>query len=401
MKVAFFADAHIGNHKTHGGQVLAGLNDRCRASLQVLGEAIDVANSRNVDVIVSLGDLLDGTRTEPQVIRAVQEQLRGDAPVVLLLGNHERVSMITHDNSLGPLGVENSTVVERSEVFVVGDEYLILVPFQKGPAVHWLESEIESVMAKQRGKKCVALCIHLGIRDENDLVNYPWTAQAEDVIDAGVLADLCLKFKISRVYAGNWHMHKTWHFFFAEQGFTVDIVQVGALVPTGWDNAGIDGYGTVEFLAGGVTTSKVIHGPRFLEVETVEELAEYLPNENKLYIRAVTSPGNLVVFQAELRACAEESASGGEDVAAVEVLVDQSVLSTSARDRARVARHGQTMAAAVNTYFEKSMAGENPMRDQAKAKTCGYLGITPTDEHLRDGFVTVSPDDKYQYNRKH
>jgi hypothetical protein len=245
MRCAFVADVHCANHKAHGGPIVAGLNDRCRAILKVLGEAARVAAKEDAHIVV-LGDLFDTTRPEPQIIAAVHSNLAGavlgtENRVGVLLGNHERCSAEEGDHALGPLdpvyeSPKEIGVWDRPGAFCGEEEFVVMVPFQEGPAREWLRGAVEEALSNGDGE-CVALALHLGLRDEQLCRENPWAAQADDAVDVKWLAELCHELKIPRVYAGNWHGWSEWEFEW-DDGFRCILTQVGALVPTGFCDGG-------------------------------------------------------------------------------------------------------------------------------------------------------------------
>lgn len=380
MRAAYFADAHVGNHRLHAGDKIAGLNERCRLSLRSVQRACAAAHTERVDVIISLGDLIDNTRPEPQVLRALQETfLEQEITVALLLGNHERVSGLEKDHALMPLAVENVLVFDRPGALNAPKSgwpskqggFVAMVPFQDGPAAEWIEKAINEARSDGNGA-CQALALHLGLRDEKISASYPWAAEAKDAIDVLLLAELCRKYQIPQVYAGNWHSWAEWEFMWPDdEEFIVRMTQVGALTPTGWDNPGVDGYGSLAIM-GGHDKRIRIDGPRFLNVtgrRDLQKQRERAGVDDVLFVRAKTPPSSLSRARDELRGELEDD----QHIGGWEVVVDTEVARDAARSAATAARSSSTVRDAVDAYFK----GLDLEVDKAKvqAKTIEYLGL--------------------------
>ena len=208
-----------------------------------------------------LGDIFDTVRPSPQIIAATGKALEGEVPVIILEGNHDQVSTQKGDHSLGPLGMsDNVIVVDEPTVWTsLGDGHqLTLVPHQPGPAKEWLPG----VLADLNPPEGSMLCMHLGLMDDDVP---PYMADVHDAIHYKTVAELCQKYGMRSAVSGNWHRR---HFFKHD---AVDVIQCGALVPTGFDNPGIDHYGTVLEWAGGNHCAHIeLPGPRFLKFDTIE-----------------------------------------------------------------------------------------------------------------------------------
>jgi DNA repair exonuclease SbcCD nuclease subunit len=337
MRIAFIADVHVGNHKREGGPVVAGVNRRCTQILDVLRRALIA--SRDCAAVVIAGDLLDSSKTEPQVLAATREVLADVGEVgYLLLGNHEMQSATPGDNSLRVLAESNVCVHESPRAIPMHGGTLLLVPFHPGDAREWLPVAVAEVAALTKGPRVLA--IHLGIIDQD---TPPFLQNAHDAVPVQLLRDLMRKHGIDAVVAGNWHSHKTW-----DDGA---IVQIGALVPTGWDNPGLDGYGSLIVVEthGDVVSvdRREIPGPRFVDVGSTLTLPQ-TPEGTQLYAR-VRVPGGDV---SDARSRGDQLVSAGR-VAALAVQVDGTEARIAARESAAAARSAETLDESLAGYVAR------------------------------------------------
>jgi DNA repair exonuclease SbcCD nuclease subunit len=276
-RIAFIADVHLGNHRLHGGRAVAGLNMRARLAVDSLTRACKRAKHEQCDTLVVCGDLFDSTRPEPQLVRAAADALctfldtdnpNGEVTgeVHVLAGNHDLASSDPGDHALGPIGLSQNVWVHQAPCSVFPehdlgehDLELLLVPYRAGRTAEWLPGVVAQMSRKGNGKHRM-LALHAGILDEKTA---HFLAGAHDSIEAAALTGLMLEHGIAFAAAGNWHDHRAWH---DERGTA--IVQCGALVPTGWDNPGLDGYGSLIVYDTGTRAWERIEvaGPRFITV---------------------------------------------------------------------------------------------------------------------------------------
>lgn len=285
-RLGFIADGHIHNHLQLGGPSRAGLNRRGQETVNVLHAARTYCEANDVDVLVSLGDLFHTTSPSPQVIAAVQEAIGEDLPTVLLLGNHEMDSVAVGHNALAPLA-PIATIVETDQVIDFFGVELWLAGYRPGPAKKWLP---EAVGKMSVGRPKVpehprVLCLHLGISDPDTPY---WLDGSEDSVSMIVLDQLADRFNITHVLAGNWHRRKLW----TRPGCVV--LQVGALNPTGFNNPGPTGYGTIATLDDdGAIGLYELPGPRFLKAGSVKEVElqmQAVPHGSSVYVHFTVEP---------------------------------------------------------------------------------------------------------------
>lgn len=368
MGFTFVADLHLHNHKVHGGPVSGGVNQRARFILDTLHQVADLAADAN-NTLVILGDVFDTVRPEPQLITGLMHAL-SIGEHIILKGNHDFCSSQEGDHSLGPLNFsEFSKVVASPQIAMdpSGKHGLIAIPFQPGPATEWLPQILQHMSLRGAVLEDLAECqtrslaLHLGIHDAEMRAANPWVGSAQDAVPVELLFDLCRKYHIDAVFAGNWHGHKTW-----EDGAGdsyVKVVQVGALVPTGWDNPGIDGYGVASLYNDGKFQFQFNPGSRFIVVRSWDELREFIldnkSNGNMLYVRWDTDPAGI----AEATRCLQ-AAQDYHEIVAFSVRVNKTEILAMAREAASAVRSSTTLDAALVAYVKTMALAEGVDRDE-------------------------------------
>jgi hypothetical protein len=350
MKIAFVSDAHIGNHGKHGGHCIKGINRRCQECLDALSSAIDAANELGCAGFCVIGDLFDTDRPAPQLIHAVQEILtKFKGTRIVTLGNHEVHSAATGDHCLGPLSPV-AEVADTDTVFDFGSPEqavdLLCLPYRSEPVASWLDSSLTE-LCQEPAKRI--LCLHAGIEDSH---TPSFMRDSHDSIRLETIRKTTSDHGVSLVLTGHWHSPVDW-----EGGSDgVSVYQVGALVPTGWDNPGLD-YGrllVVNTAAMGVTQHR-LGGPRFLTANTITE-AEALLNsstfnehhvEYKLYMRLHVPPEQTAEATKWLsQAKANGSIQGGE------VQTDNALVRSAVRTAAKAAKSKTTLDEAIAAYID-------------------------------------------------
>jgi hypothetical protein len=364
MRLAAVADSHIANHRRFGGDVAAGVNRRCREALSALRGAVHRAAEEHCALFAVLGDLFDTTRPEPQVIAATQDVLK-DTASLLMLGNHEQVSSEDGDHALGPMaplaGVFSVPRIVRGK-----GANVIVVPFRSGPAVEWLPKALDELLLPDNGRaKAEVLLLHLGIIDG---ATPPWLRDAPDAIPLEVLMALCEKHGIAAALAGNWHTHRLW----TRKGKPL-ICQVGALAPTGWDNPGLEGYGSLVIWDSekpGEVQVEEIHGPRFVKSRAGELVAFPTAEGCSIYLSLRSTQEEIAAGNEQVRALTEEGRIVGG-----EVILDDEEVRTAARAAARVARSADTLEEALTGFVDQMALPEGVSRDAVLAASRKYLGV--------------------------
>lgn len=296
-------DVHVGNHRLHGGAMRSGLNDRCQEVLNVLGQVFNDSHPEQRAIVIA-GDLLDSRRAEPQVIAAVQQIFQGrnpQQPVYLLLGNHERCSSETMDHALAPFAnMDNVWVIEKTTCI---DQVLFVpyAPCEDGAA--YLRGEIAKAEMGQGIPEDPVLVGHMGIWDSQTVKPLQGLPGS---IRAGELLKICGEAGIRQAFMGDWHRHRQWF-----SGSTT-ITQIGALVPTGWDNPSDtkghvgdpqqDPYGSVVYATVEESSRQSFRGPRFVEATSTVSIDAFVSAAAKrgiphLYVRARCAPAAVPAIQ--------------------------------------------------------------------------------------------------------
>ena len=277
MRPVFVADVHVGNHKRWGGPVVSGLNSRAKEIVDALANAVKFANDKGEPLVV-LGDLFDTATPSPQMVWAVGEVLNKANKCYVLLGNHEYRSAATGDHALKPLGWLPDVVV-IDEPTLIDD--VLFIPYQSGPACEWLPEVLASFDERElRDRVKPAVCLHLGIADDE---TPPWLKGSHDSITIDQLTSLSKRYGFREVYAGNWHKHQTWDCYLVGLSENLRVVQVGALVPTGFDNAGLTGYGSLVTRNADRVDRVEVDSVRYIMSDDIDEISRAFANEKYTY----------------------------------------------------------------------------------------------------------------------
>jgi len=373
-KYAFIADCHVGNHKICGGTLKGGMNDRAQLVLNVLSDAVGKAeDDPYCEAMFILGDVVDTTRPTPQMLAGLQQALTtdgGSGPgdqlrIYILVGNHDRESGAYGDHALGPLdGYANITVVEKPTVV---DDRIFLVPFKPGPASLWAPADLGSLVEgvgvrKELAHEMVA-CFHLGLKWGKEPV---FLAKADDAISARTLAKHCNDFGIGHVIAGNWHWRKLWK----QQGVTM--FQCGTLAPTGWDNPGLEGHGTLAFFdtKTGEWEWGELPGPRFVKAVGLEhglkmqaDMARAAAAGHQVFLRWQVPPEEISVAQVAL----EDWGHDGE------IIPDSGEARAAAKTAAFNAKKASTMDEALAGYVGAMELPDGVEPDEVLNRCKGFL----------------------------
>jgi DNA repair exonuclease SbcCD nuclease subunit len=362
MRIAFCADIHVGNHKKLGGPIESGLNRRCQLIIDTLKKAVYETQQEYCDAFVVLGDLFDSTSPEPQIIAAVQKAIESRIPSYLLLGNHDQVSTAMGDNALAPLWL-HGTVVEKPTSITFDTTSLLLVPFQPGVGFEWLPSAIDEAAKTARGKRKI-LGLHLGLTDDYTV---PWLKDTADSIHVRKLSELCKKYEIEAVFAGNFHQYSSWKL---EQATAY---QVGTLVPTGFDDVGLERFGSLLIWDSVSGVKRVeIPGPRFVTFQNLTEFYKRLPElGSNIFVRVTASSDKC---EEAVSAIAEAKNDGLILDGCVEP--DKSAEQNAAQEAASSARSANTLEEALASFIANMPLPEGVNREKVVERARKYLAVS-------------------------
>lgn len=376
-RIALVADVHLANHRKFPGQTVSGLNQRAREALSVLANSVQLALAEKCAAYVVLGDLLDVDRPEPQLIAAAQDIFAhardSGMPVYLMLGNHEQQSASEGDHALGPFRPV-ATVIEQPTVVDIAGVSLGLIPFRTGAASAWLEKAVRDLFTDVPpfgGGR--VLGVHLGIADDDTPA---FLKSAHDAIHVTKLMDAAREVNVTQVFAGNWHNRARW------MGTAPDpnVFQVGALVPTGWDNPGLRGYGGVALYDSADESVRIdtLPGPRYVKADSLDELEKLanLPTKHtSLYVASKLPRADILAGLSVL----DELKTSGKVVAGG-ILPDDEEAREASRAAARAAATSTSLDEALANYIEKMDPGEGVARAEVLRLSQTYLdnkGTTP------------------------
>lgn len=371
MKIGFLADIHVHNHRGCGGDYVAGINSRCQMIITAIRQALLTAYKAGCQHVIIAGDLFDTTRPSPQIIAAVGEALKSqpNVHVSVTMGNHDRNSDHQLDHALGPLALSEHVSVHAVPASILFEkpslprlsppsaDELLLLPFMAEPAKDYVPRELEK-LGKQSQNGLRILVLHAGLHDQKVRDANFWAEGSNDAIDVRLLDSVMQKHGIELCVAGNWHGFAAWEFFDVVTNRARMCVQIGALVPTGWDNTGLAGfYGSlvvVDTKKTDVTeavTRIEIPGPRFVNVKDEAELEAAMQvaktNGFDLFVRWHTEATGISHAAHTLALLKADKMIVDFDVA-----VSREACKAQATQAAVAARSAETMAGALSEFIK-------------------------------------------------
>jgi hypothetical protein len=337
------------------------INSRCADAVRVLAAARREAEQQGVEHLFVLGDVFDTADPTPQLVAEVQAALSTSVmDVHVIVGNHDQVSDQVGDHALVSMdGHRRIKVYERPEVVYVAGWQVHLVPYRPGRADDYLPGIVAELHAGADqladGAQRV-LGLHLGLRDDD---TPPWLQNAHDSSPVAELARLGL---YKYVMAGNWHLRKAY-----PVGF-----QVGALVPTGFDNPGLTGYGSLIILDGDTARVGEVPGPRFLratglaEARKCLEAAEKADSGWQVYFSVRCRPDEVADVRELFELYGQEK---------VEILAEKAAAESAARDAAAATAYASpgSLVEAVTAYVQKMPLPEGVERTEITQLAVNYL----------------------------
>lgn len=357
MKYAILADVHLASHAVFGGASEAGVNTRARLIAQALDTAVQLVPGCHV---VVAGDLFDTVRPSPQLVRLAQASLSRASRATVLVGNHDQVSTAPGDHALGPLAPVASVV---DTPVVQGP--LVLVPFHRPtpdrPTVAHIPDVLDQLAQVYGPHTGRLLVLHTGLSGPDTPA---FLASSLGAVPVDELARVCARHGIQSVVSGDWHRQARYRVH------GVQLVQVGALAPAGFDDPGPVGYGGLVTWDPDTQDLETyqLPGPRFLTVTSVAEAVRVIqrhPDPGYTWAVQVTvPPGQVASVQAEL---AEVPGLLGRRVVADRVQV--AAATQAATEAVRVSAPGDRVAAWV--FAHGVPGGLDP--DRVVQLACEYL----------------------------
>ncbi len=275
----------------------------------------------------------------------MQQALTSSLDVEIIAGNHDMTSSLAGDNALMPLSkVGNVTIIEKPCIELP----VALVPFDPRPTAEWFEEAVAK--AAGDGGDASVLAFHAGIIDNSTA---PWLQNALGAVQLDLVRRLMDKHNFNAAFAGDWHLRKVW---------PGNIMQVGALVATGWDNPGLTGYGTLAIWDGKSITWEELPGARFVKVRDGAA--------GKKAIAEAEALGHTLYLQ-----CVGNGAGELEDVEGVTIehVPDEGDELLSARMAASAAQGADTMAEALAGFVNEMHLEDGVNRDAVHERCRGYL----------------------------
>ena len=366
MKIAFCADLHIANHRKWGqpsrGHV-APVNTRAADILRVLSRARSKAEELGCTDLFVLGDVFDTSSPSPQLLAETQYALAGsrEMAVHLLVGNHDQQSDVRGDHALVSMDhVRGVRVYDKPEIVYPqeGGGAVWMVPYRPGRADEYLQSVVSELGAQEEPGGKQVLALHLGLRDAE---TPPWLQAAHD---SYAVAELPKLGTFDIVMAGNWHERK--HYM------DRTVWQVGALVPTGFDNPGMRGYGSLLVYDGMRVVDHELPGPRFVRALGLEGARKALAEIDRLDTGWTTYVS--VRCRLDERQAVQELFELA-DHSYVELLTDKEAAEEAARSAATAAAYASTdgIQAAVRAYVDRMALPADVQREVVLHKALDYV----------------------------
>ena len=199
MSTLLLGDLHLGNHKWEGGELINGVNRRCRELLTAMRAAVDDALEMHpgLSAVVQVGDFFDQSRPDPAVVHAALELMRSyDLDWHLMVGNHD-LRAFGAPSALAPLShVPGIFVYDRPTQIELSGLHYGLVPYISHSAKDALE------MSRSIAHHADVLVLHYGVVSE---------ASRPDQISKSDLSRYCagLTAELPWVISGHEHGERT------------------------------------------------------------------------------------------------------------------------------------------------------------------------------------------------
>lgn len=131
MTILYLGDTHIGNHVWSGGEMVAGINTRCRMILDAIEDTVIWARDNEaVTHVVQVGDFFDHCRPSGAVIDAAIRMIqRTRVEWHILRGNHDMAGFDS-PSALAPLAhIDDVTTYEKITHAQIDGVHHVMVPY--------------------------------------------------------------------------------------------------------------------------------------------------------------------------------------------------------------------------------------------------------------------------------
>jgi hypothetical protein len=231
---------------------------------------VDIVNQKSASLIVA-GDLVDSAGpVSPQFAHALRETLGRSRCTTLMLGNHDMTADGDHSLDVYTQHDDWTDVQVCADINV--DKRVCLVPFHRD-------------IRDARVRDVPLVIAHFGVYDDR----FPaWCKKAKGAWHVDALFAFMQERNIKAICLGDWHQRRVWqkrrdttvyhtnrvdclNALSTAEGSVV--FQGGALCPTGFDNPGLHGYGTLAFWDTDEQrlSWQEMPGPRFCVARSEEE----------------------------------------------------------------------------------------------------------------------------------
>lgn len=256
MSTLLLGDLHLGNHKWEGGELINGVNRRCRELLAAMRAAVDEALKVSPDLIavVQVGDFFDQSRPDPAVVHAALELMRSyDLDWHLMVGNHD-LRAFGAPSALAPLGhVPRIHVYDRPTQIELSGLTYGLVPYISHSARDALE------MAKGVTRSVDMLVLHYGVVD---------IASRPDQISRADIATYSAAYPL--VISGHEHGERS-----IRRVSSTTSAGLGSFADLDWSATRFDYPRALVVFRDGGLSSVYVDGPHFTKPSWDSQTAEY------------------------------------------------------------------------------------------------------------------------------
>lgn len=203
MKIATFADLHLGVSTYSTIDPTTGLNTRCLDALKSLDEMIDKCIQKDVKYVFFAGDAFKNALPSPTLTKELNARIRkmvdNGMTLYLMDGNHDVSPLLTAKSAMDPMNTLKVNNVYHTrfekEYDIQGYRLLVLPTYTN-------QSEIEEILKKYDDDKKTLIMGHftaLGAKMNDWLL-----AQNEEAVDCSIFK----KKNILAVILGHLHKHQ-------------------------------------------------------------------------------------------------------------------------------------------------------------------------------------------------